>query len=273
MTRDRVLPRLDHVLIGDLSPSLGRELRRWRGLRALSQLALATRSGVSTRHISFIETGRSRPTAEMILRLAEVLEVPLADRNRLLLAGGFAPKYAHGAIGAGELAPILSGLRDLLDGHEPYPALLLDDDWNVIDQNRAVDALLRGCAAELLEPPVNVIRVSLHPRGLAPRIHNLGRWRGHLLHQLDERIGRSGNRPSLVALREEVSGYPVDGQLEAAVPVDPILPLELTAPGGELIRMFSVTSRLEGPADVTLSGLHLETFVPADAATRTLLTR
>ena len=149
------------------SRSVGSELRRWRELRCLSQLALATQAEVSTRHVSFVENGRSRPTPEMIVRLAEVMQVPLGEQNRLLLAGGFAPRYPRRAIDDEALAPVMAGLRRLVDAHAPYPALLLDDQWDVVDANEPVYALVDGCDPGLLEPPLNVIRLCLHPGGLA----------------------------------------------------------------------------------------------------------
>ncbi|WP_406023442.1 helix-turn-helix transcriptional regulator [Nocardioides sp. NBC_00850] len=174
----------------------------------MSQLALATQAEVSTRHVSYVENGRSRPTPEMIVRLAEVMRVPMAEQNRLLLAGGFAPRYPHRATDHDALAPVMAGLRSLLDAHAPYPALLLDDHWDIVDANQPVDGLLDGCDPSLLEPPLNVIRLCLHPRGLAPRIRNLPVWRAHLLHQLGRRITHTGGDPALVGLRDEVTAYP-----------------------------------------------------------------
>ena len=254
------------------SPSVGEELRRWRELRSLSQLALATQAEVSTRHVSYVENGRSRPTPEMIIRLADVMQVPMAEQNRLLLAGGFAPRYPHRSTDDEALAPVMAGLRSLLDAHAPYPALLLDDHWDVVDANEPVDALLAGCDPALLEPPLNVIRLCLHPRGLAPRIRNLPTWRAHLLHQLEQRIARTGGHPALVSLREDVVGHPADGDPSTHPRVDPVIPLEIEA-GGQVLRLFSVASQIESASDVTLRGLHLETFVPADEQTRQLLSR
>ncbi|WP_235738864.1 helix-turn-helix domain-containing protein [Nocardioides alcanivorans] len=150
------------------STPVGGELRRWRELRAFSQLALATRADVSTRHLSFVENGRSRPTPQMILRLADVLEVPMAEQNKLLLAAGFAPRHPHRGLDDEHLSSVMAGLRSLLDAHAPYPALLLDDHWDIVDANEAVHTLLDSCSPTLLEPPVNVIRLALHPEGLAP---------------------------------------------------------------------------------------------------------
>ncbi|WP_435741802.1 helix-turn-helix domain-containing protein [Nocardioides sp. SYSU DS0663] len=252
------------------TPSVGSELRRWRELRSLSQLALATKADVSTRHVSFIENGRARPTPEMIIRLAEVMRVPMDEQNRLLLAGGFAPRYPQRAPDDEALAPVMAGLRCLLDAHVPYPALLLDDHWNVIDANEPVDALITGCDRDLLEPPLNVIRLCLHPHGLAPRIRNLSTWRAHLLRQLEQRIDHRGGDPDLVALRHEVTAYSGGTTPPVGPSVDPVVPLEIEA-GDDVLRLFSVASQVESASDVTLGGLHLETFLPADARTRGLL--
>ncbi|SDK91920.1 Transcriptional regulator, contains XRE-family HTH domain [Nocardioides sp. YR527] len=253
-----------------MPPSVGSELRRWRELRSLSQLALATQAEVSTRHVSYVENGRSRPTPEMIVRLAEVMRVPMAEQNRLLLAGGFAPRYPHRATDDSVLAPVMAGLRSLLDAHAPYPALLLDDHWDIVDANEPVDGLLVGCDRSLLEPPLNVIRLCLHPRGIAPRIRNLPVWRAHLLHQLDRRITHTGGDQALVALRDEVTAYPAGGERSVRPSADPVVPLEIEA-GGLVLRFFSVASQIESASDVTVDGLHLETFVPADARTRQAL--
>jgi transcriptional regulator with XRE-family HTH domain len=248
--------------------SVGKELRRWRERRALTQLTLASRAEVSTRHLSFVENGRSRPTPGMILRLAEEMQVPMAEQNRLLLTGGYAPRYERRPPDSHELAPVMAGLRRLLDAHAPYPALLLDDHWDVVDANEAVDTLLVGCAPDLLEPPLNALRLSLDERGLAPRIRNLATWRAHLLHQLEQRIVHTGGDPKLESLRDEFAG-PRDSH-ETLTSADPVLTLEISVNGRDL-RLFSIASRIENPADVTLDGLHLETFVPADDATRRAL--
>lgn len=251
-------------------PSVGGELRRWRELRSLSQLALAAQADVSTRHVSYVENGRSRPTPEMILRLAEVMQVPMAEQNRLLLAGGFAPRYSERPSTDASIAPVMAGLRGLLDAHVPFPALLLDDHWDILDANAPVDALLTGCRPHVLEPPVNVIRLCLHPGGLAPRIRNLPTWGAHLLHQLSRRIAHTGGDPALLALREEVAPYVSDDVSEARPRVDPVVPLEIEV-DGEVLVFFSVASQIESATDITLDGLHLETFLPADERTRSLL--
>ena len=245
---------------------VGAEIRRWRELRSLSQMALAAVAEVSTRHLSYIETGKSQPTSSMILRLADALDVPIGEQNELLLVGGFAPKHPERDFDDEQLSSVMASLRNLLDAHEPYPALLMDDHWDVIDANRPIDALLVGCHPDLLTPPINVIRLTLHPQGLAPRIRNLVTWRNHLLHQLEQRIVRSGGDPRLRELLAEVAAYSTGG-MHSEPPVDPAVLLELSTSDGAL-RLFSMSSRIEGPADVTLDSLHLETFMPADEDTR-----
>jgi transcriptional regulator with XRE-family HTH domain len=249
--------------VGDL-------LRSWRQRRRLSQLELAERAGVSTRHLSFVENGRSKPTAEMILRLADHLDVPLREQDRLLLAGGFAPQFGSQSLAADSLEVVMSGLRDLVDAHLPYPALLLDTYWDVIDANPAATALLSGCDPSLLEPPVNALRASLHPRGLAGQIRNLDAWADHLIRQVTSRAMHTDD-PRLRDLAAELAGYvqPVVSRLR---PTAPVLALELTTPDG-LRRFFTVAAQLETPTDSLLQGMHLETFVPADRATRAALSR
>ncbi|MFC3738980.1 helix-turn-helix domain-containing protein [Paractinoplanes deccanensis] len=234
---------------------VGQLLREWRADRRMSQLELSTRAGVSTRHLSFVETGRSRPTRDMILRLAEQLDVPLRSRNELLVAGGFAPAYSESQLTGAPLATILQSLRDVLKGHEPYPALLIDRQWTMIDANDAVAPLIEGCAPWLLEPPVNVLRLSLHPDGMAPRIRNLAEWRGHILHRA----------ASLKDLHAELLSYPGGEQR----PVNGlVVPLRI-----DDLSFFSITSVLGTPLDVTLSELAIESFLPADETTAAALHR
>ena len=251
---------------------VGLLLRHWRTTRRMSQLELSTEADVSTRHLSFLETGRARPTREMILRLSERLGVPLRARNELLLAGGFAPAYAESDLDGPPLAAVLASLRDVLAGHEPNPALLIDRHWTMIDANAAVAPLLEGCAPWLLEPPVNVLRASLHPEGMAPRIENLPEWRTHVLHRLDQQATATAD-PVLRDLHAELTGYPggdptgfpgggPGGGPGGAKPDGLVVPLRL---GG--LSFFSITSVLGTPLDVTLSELAIEAFLPADAAT------
>jgi transcriptional regulator with XRE-family HTH domain len=246
-----------------MSP-VGRLLREWRGTRRMSQLELSAQAGVSARHLSFVETGRSRPTREMILRLAQELDVPLRSRNELLLAGGFAPAYGERALGGPQLATVLASLRDVLAGHEPYPAVLIDRHWTMIDANAATARLLADAAPHLLEPPVNVLRLSLHPDGLAPRITNLAEWRTHVLHRLAHQATATGD-PVLRALHDELAALP--GGAAPANTDGMVVPLRLRTGDGTELSLFSVTSVLGTPLDVTLSELAIESFLPADAPT------
>jgi transcriptional regulator with XRE-family HTH domain len=243
---------------------VGVRLREWRTLRRMSQLELAVQAGVSARHLSFLETGRSRPTREMILRLAEELAVPLRSQNELLLAGGYAPAHAESDLGGPPLAAVLSSLRAVLAGHEPYPAILVDRHWTMVDANDAVTRLTAGCAAWLLEPPVNVLRLSLHPDGMAPRIGNLAEWRTHVLHRLDRQAAVTAD-PVLRELHAELSGYP-GGTQHTAMEKGLVVPLRF-----DDLAFFSITSVLGTPLDVTLQELAIESFLPADAATAAAL--
>jgi transcriptional regulator with XRE-family HTH domain len=250
---------------------LGALLREWRQRRRLSQFDLALEAGVSARHVSFVETGRSRPSAEMVLHLAEQLEVPLRDRNQLLLAAGYAPAYAQRELDAPELGPVRDAIEQVLRGHEPYPALVVDRHWGLVSANRALAALLGDVAAHLLEPPVNVLRLSLHPDGLAPRILNLSEWRGHLLERL-AREAVAGGDPALAVLHEELAAYPAG---EPAAGVDPAfgeiaVPLHLLQGDAELT--FLSTKTTFGTAvDVTVAELSIESFFPADEQTARVL--
>ncbi|GAA0560030.1 helix-turn-helix transcriptional regulator [Paractinoplanes ferrugineus] len=244
---------------------VGQLLRDWRTTRRMSQLELSVAAGVSARHVSFLETGRSRPTRDMILRLSDRLDVPLRQQNELLLAGGFAPAHPESALESAPMSAVLGALRDVLAGHAPYPALLIDRHWTMVDANDAVAPLLDGCASRLLEPPVNVLRLSLHPDGLAPRIRNLPEWRTHVLHRLDQQATRLGD-PVLRELHAELAGYP--GGASADRPIGLVVPLRL-----DDLSFFSVTSILGTPLDVTLSELAIESFLPADEATATRLHR
>ncbi|MEV6300805.1 helix-turn-helix transcriptional regulator [Actinoplanes sp. NPDC051861] len=237
---------------------VGRLLRHWRDDRRISQLDLSARAGVSARHLSFVETGRSRPTSEMILRLAEELNVPLRARNELLLAGGFAPFYPEKSDDR-SLDTILRALRTVLAGHEPCPAVLVDRHWTMVDANNGVARFTAGCAPELLEPPVNVLRLALHPDGMAPRIENLAQWRTHVLHRLDRQTAATGD-PVLRELRQELADYP--GGSTRDEPDGLVVPLRFDG-----LSFFSMTSVLGTPRDVTLSELAVEAFLPADPAT------
>jgi transcriptional regulator with XRE-family HTH domain len=253
-------------------PGVGSQLREWRTRRRLSQLELALEAGVSARHVSFIETGRSRPSAEMVLHLADRLEVPLRERNQLLLAAGHAPRYSARSLADPELAAVRSAVSRVLAAHEPYPALAVDRAWNLVASNGALGPLLDGVSDWLLAPPVNVLRLALHPEGLAPRVLNLGEWRGHLLHRLDRQLAVAED-PGLRELRAELGALPgpqVD--LVTAVSSEVAVELRLAAPGGELAFISTVTT-FGTALDVTVSELSIEAFLPADAATADALRR
>jgi transcriptional regulator with XRE-family HTH domain len=240
---------------------VGQLLREWRERRRLSQLELAIQAEISTRHLSFVETGRSRPTPEMILKLTEQLDVPLRERNQLLLAGGYAPAYPQHGLDAPELASVRDALRQVLVGHQPYPALVINRWWELLDANSAVAVLTAGCAPHLLKPPLNVLRISLHPDGMAPRIANLAQWRAHLLGQVRRRVEQTGDE-QLAELLAELTGYP--GGEDVALPGNNVvLPLRFRHETGEL-SFFSVSATVETAADVTVDELVIESFYPAD---------
>ncbi|MEO6496090.1 MAG: helix-turn-helix transcriptional regulator [Solirubrobacteraceae bacterium] len=244
-------------------PGVGPLLRDWRVRRRMSQMDLALEAGVSTRHVSFVETGRSRPSAAMVLQLAEQLEVPLRDRDALLLAAGYAP--AHGArdLDAPEMAPVREAVALVLEGHEPYPAAVVDRGWDLVAGNSGIALLTAGVAPHLLEPPVNVLRVSLHPEGLAPRIINLREWREHLLHRLGRQVALTADEQAR-ALLHELDGYPVPGEAGAPAPHnDIVVPLRLR----DGLSFFSTVATFGTAVDITVSELSIESFFPADAAT------
>src|SRR5215471_18417797 len=205
-------------------------IRDWRQRRRLSQLDLAIAANVSSRHLSFVETGRSRPTSQMILHLAEHLEVPLRDRNALLLAGGYAPAYPERTLAAPELQAVTNALRRVLAGHEPYPAAVVNRWWELVDANAGIGLFTGGVRPDLLEPPVNVLRLSLHPDGMAPRIANLPEWRAHLLARLRRQAGATGD-PRLFSLYSELEAYPGGHGDEVQPPpaTDVVVPLRYQA--------------------------------------------
>ena len=252
---------------------VGTQLRAWRQRRHLSQLDLSVDAEVSTRHLSFVETGRALPSREMVLRLAERLDVPLRERNGLLTAAGYAPMYAERGLDDPALTAARDALEQLLRAHEPYPALAVDRHWNLITHNAAAGPLLGlGVAAELLRPPVNVLRVSLHPQGLAPRIVNLAQWRAHLLERVRHQVAVTADA-TLAALLQELLDYPApvldDAAAHASGPALAnriVVPLVLDTPLG-ILSLISTMTVFGTPVEVTLSELALETFFPADAAT------
>lgn len=243
----------------------GELLRDWRQRRRLSQLDLAIEADVSSRHLSFVETGRAKPTSEMILRLAEHLDVPLRDRNKLLLAGGFAPAYPEHRLDGPELAAVRAALTQVLDGHGPFPAAIVNRHWELVDANAAVAIFTVGAAEHLLVPPVNVLRLSLHPDGMAPRILNLPEWRAHLLTRLHRQVQATGD-PRLADLHEELSGYP-GGQAHPPPATDVVVPLRYRPPQTSTLAFISITAVVGTPLDITVEELAIESFYPADAVT------
>ncbi|WP_405865125.1 helix-turn-helix transcriptional regulator [Streptomyces sp. NBC_01515] len=249
---------------------VGPLLRAWRERRRVSQLELALRADSSARHISFVETGRSRPSEEMVLRLAEHLDVPVRERNSLLLAAGYAPRYSETPLDDPALDALREGLERLIQGYEPYPALVVDAGYTVVAANRGITMLLDGVPESLLQPPLNAMRLTLHPQGMAPRIRNLGEWRGHLLAQMERQIALHRSEP-LRALYEEVAAYPApetDGDAdEQPTPVPHFaLPMRIEH-DGRVLSFVSSIATFNTPMDVTVSELAIETFLPADPAT------
>jgi transcriptional regulator with XRE-family HTH domain len=256
---------------------IGGHLRDWRQRRRLSQLALACEAEISTRHLSFIETGRSLPSRDMVLRLAERLEVPLRERNLLLVAAGYAPVYAERPLHDPSLDAARKVIDRVLAAHEPYPALAIDRHWTIVAANKALSPLLAGVNPALLRPPVNALRVGLHPEGLARRIINFAEWRAHLLARLRRQIDLAGD-PGLAALLNEISEYPTAAASKFDQPFatgeydDIVVPLRL-ATGGEVLSLISMTTVFGTPVDITLSEIAIEAFLPADTATAEALRR
>jgi transcriptional regulator with XRE-family HTH domain len=254
---------------------VGTLLRDWRQRRRLSQMELALEAGVSTRHLSFVETGRSRPSAEMVLHLAERLDVPLRERNELLLAAGFAPQYTALSFEDPALSEVRDAVSRVLAGHEPYPAIAVDRYWTLVASNEALGPFLEGVAPDLLVPPVNTIRLALHPEGVAPRILNLGEYRADLIERLD-RAARLTGDPELAALHEEMLGYPGPPAPAGPSPSGPAVAvgLRLAPPPGEdgpELSFFSTITTFGTAVDVTVSELALEAFYPADVQTAAAL--
>ncbi len=245
-------------------PAVGALLREWRQRRRLSQLDLALQADVSARHVSFIETGRARPSRDMVLRLADQLEVPLRDRNPLLLAAGFAPTYPARSLNDPDLAAVRDGLDLILTGYQPNPALVVDRQWNLVAANASITLLTAGVAAELLEPPVNVLRLSLHPHGLAGQILNLAQWRAHVLNRLGREAAATG-APELAELHAELLDYP-GGTEHAAADAAVAVPLRLRV-GDHALSFISTVTTFGTAVDITVAELSIEAFLPADIAT------
>jgi len=255
-------------------PAVGALLRDWRQRRRMTQMDLALEADVSARHLSFIETGRSTPSADMVKHLAEQLEVPLRERNELLLAAGYAPAYGQRDIDEPEMGPVREALDRVLKGHEPFPAVVVDRHWGMVAANSAIPLLTAGVAEHLLAPPVNVLRLTLHPEGMAPRIVNLAEWRAHLLDRLGRQAVTSGD-PALAALHDELAALP--GELVPTHPHAPDLaageiatPLRIRQGDAEL-RFISTYTTFGTAVDVTVSELSIEAFFPADDETARVL--
>jgi transcriptional regulator with XRE-family HTH domain len=261
------LPRVNQNRVGVM-------LRDWRQRRRLSQLELALDAGVSARHLSFVETGRARPSAEMVLHLADQLQVPLRERNGLLLAAGYAPRYEARSLDDPGLAAVRDALGRVLAGHEPYPALAVDSHWNLVASNAALGPLLEGVSADLLTPPVNVMRLALDPRGLAPRILNLPQWRGHLLHRLERQAALTGDQ-AVAELLGEVRALPGPRGPQSGEPEtggEIMVELHLASEQGRLA-FFSTVTTFGTAVDITVAELSIEAFFPADAQTAAALTQ
>jgi transcriptional regulator with XRE-family HTH domain len=248
---------------------LGGLLRDWRQRRRLSQLDLALEAGVSARHLSFLETGRAKPSREMVLHLSEQLDVPLRDRNQLLLAAGFAPAYSEQPLDAPEMAPVKNAIDRILEGHDPYPAVVVDRRWELMAANASVQLFTRLAATHLLEPPANALRITLHPEGMAPHIRNLPEWRAHLLERLRRQIAVT-NDDQLATLYAELADYPGGEATLSAHEHGIAVPLRIEVDGAELA-FVSTIATFGTAVDITLAELSIEAFFPADAATADFL--
>jgi transcriptional regulator with XRE-family HTH domain len=251
--------------------TVGPLLRDWRHRRRLSQMDLALEAGVSTRHLSFVETGRSRPSPDLVLNLATQLDVPLRERNQLLLAAGYAPVYEQRTLEDPDMEPVRTAIEQVLAGIAPHPAVVVDRHWELLAGNAGLALLTAGVDPALLEPPANVLRLALHPDGLAPRIANLGEWRAHLLERLTGQIELTGD-PQLRALHEELCAYPAPAWEGEALPRGGAIavPLRLRHESGELAFISTITT-FGTAIDITAAELSIETFFPADAHTRAVL--
>ncbi|HET7844318.1 MAG TPA: helix-turn-helix transcriptional regulator [Xanthomonadales bacterium] len=258
-----------HAATTNRPQPVGHLIRDWRQRRRLTQLDLACDAEISTRHLSFLETGRAKPSREMVLHLTELLDVPLRERNALLVAAGFAPVFRERALDDPAMAKARDALQIVLGAHEPYPAIVVDRHWNLRMANRAAHRLLAGIPPDKLASPVNVLRLSLEPDGLAQHIVNLGEWRAHLLARLRSQVATSGDA-TLRALHEELAALPpLPGEVRdpPSTPFpDVVVRLHMRTPLGELA-LFSTITVFGTPVDVTLSELALEAFYPADEAT------
>ena len=243
---------------------VGTHLRQWRQRRRLSQQGLAGEADISARHLSFVETGRAQPSREMILHLAEQLEIPMRERNVLLVAAGYAPLFAERPLSDPALAPARAAIDLILEGQKPYPAFAIDRHWNIVASNRALQQMYIDVDPALLERPVNAMRLSLSPKGVAPRVENLAEWRAHMLSRLTQQVQLTAD-PGLIALLAEVKSYPAP-LARAHEPNPMAVPFKLRIEAG-LLNFFTTTMVFGSPVDITLSELAVELFFPADQAT------
>jgi transcriptional regulator with XRE-family HTH domain len=248
---------------------VGQLLRGWRERRRLSQLDLANQVEVSTRHVSFVETGRSKPSREMVLRLAEHLDVPLRDRNQLLLAGGYAPIYSEASLHSPSMLAIRTTLRRLLKAHEPYPALVVDRWWNIVEANAGIQIFTAGVDEQLLKAPINALRLTLHPDGLARRLGNLAEVRAAALAGLQRQVASTAD-PELQDLYDELRGYAAADKPVHPGPAEVVIPMNLRHEGHDLSLLTTIAT-FGTPLDVTVSELMIESFYPADEATAEFL--
>ncbi len=256
------------------TPHLGDYLREWRQRRRLSQMDLALEAEISTRHLSFLETGRSQPSREMVLLLAEKLDMPLRERNIMLVAAGFAPVYSQRSLDDPALGSMRQAVDLVLKGHDPYPALAVDRHWSLVSANEALVSLIGDVDPALMKPPVNVLRLSIHPAGLARRIVNFTEWRNHLVHRLQRQVDATGDAV-LAGLIGELRSYPTPDAAARAPRTDHdyagiVVPLQLTT-GEGVLTLFSTITIFGTPVDVTLSELAIEAFFPADPESTRML--
>uniref|UniRef100_Q07RA5 Transcriptional regulator, XRE family n=1 Tax=Rhodopseudomonas palustris (strain BisA53) TaxID=316055 RepID=Q07RA5_RHOP5 len=249
--------------------NIGDRLRQWRQRRRMSQLDLAGEAEISARHLSFVETGRAAPSRDMVMLLAERLEVPLRERNVLLVAAGFAPVFPQRPLDDGALKPARQAIDRVLRAHEPNPALAIDRHWNLLAANRMVMPLLEGIAPSLLAPPLNVLRLSFHPEGLAPRTANLGEWCAHLLERLHRQCEVTAD-PELLTLHDELKRYKIPARAAPVSADSVVVPFKLRL-GAEVLSFISTTMVFGTPVDITLSEIAIETFFAADDVTATRL--
>ncbi|RZT78358.1 DNA-binding XRE family transcriptional regulator [Micromonospora violae] len=251
--------------------TVGQLLRQWRKRRGLSQLDLAIAADVSARHVSLVETGKSTPSAAMIIRLADQLHVPLRDRNQLLLAAGFAPRYAQRPLDDTALAGALDAVRRVLQAHEPYPALVFDRRWNILMTNRAVEPFFAYVAPDLLRPPVNLVRLGLDPRGLASLVVNLADVRAVFRSRISRQLAAAPD-PELAALYEELLSPVPDESTNERLDADVVLPMVVRV-GGRELRLFSTITTFGTPMDITIEEIAVESYYPADSQSAAYFTR